>query len=84
MGTGNRAAGGGGGGTGLADEAGPDVAGLHYPLGSTTPSELSMCGRFVLKAPPAKLADYFNLDAWEEVVPRYNIPPGTAIAVIRQ
>ncbi len=43
-----------------------------------------MCGRFVLKAPPAKLADYFDLDAWEEVVPRYNIPPGTAIAVIRQ
>ncbi len=43
-----------------------------------------MCGRFALKAPPAKLAAYFGLDEWVEFGPRYNIPPGTEIPVIRQ
>lgn len=43
-----------------------------------------MCGRFALKAPPAKLATYFDLDEVADFAPRYNIPPGTDIPVIRQ
>lgn len=43
-----------------------------------------MCGRFALKAPPAKLATYFGLDEVADFAPRYNIPPGTDIPVIRQ
>lgn len=43
-----------------------------------------MCGRFALKAPPAKLACYFGLDEVADFAPRYNIPPGTDIPVIRQ
>lgn len=43
-----------------------------------------MCGRFALKTPPAKLAEYFGLDEYVEYGARYNIPPGTDIPVIRQ
>ena len=43
-----------------------------------------MCGRFALKAPPAELVTYFGLDECMDFEPRYNIPPGTEIAVIRQ
>lgn len=43
-----------------------------------------MCGRFVLKAPPAELASYFDLNECADFGPRYNIPPGTDIPVIRQ
>lgn len=43
-----------------------------------------MCGRFALKAPPAELVTRFDLAACADFGPRYNIPPGTDIPVIRQ
>lgn len=43
-----------------------------------------MCGRFALKSPPAKLVEHFGLDECADFAPRYNIPPGTDIPVIRQ
>jgi putative SOS response-associated peptidase YedK len=43
-----------------------------------------MCGRFVLKATPAELITRFGLDECVDLKPRYNIPPGTDIAAIRQ
>ncbi len=47
-----------------------------------------MCGRFALAAPKAELVTYFRLDEFEgdgdDFAARYNIPPGTDIAVIRQ
>lgn len=43
-----------------------------------------MCGRFALKAPPADLITRFSLDECADFGPRYNIPPGTDIPVIRQ
>lgn len=43
-----------------------------------------MCGRFVLKAPPAELFTRFGLDECADFGARYNIPPGTDIPVIRQ
>lgn len=42
-----------------------------------------MCGRFALKTPPARLAARFGLDEYVDFGPRYNIPPGTDIPVIR-
>lgn len=42
-----------------------------------------MCGRFALKAPPARLISRFGLDECADFQPRYNIPPGTDIPVIR-
>ena len=43
-----------------------------------------MCGRYVLKAKPADLIKVFWLDECVDLKPRYNIPPGTDIAAIRQ
>ena len=43
-----------------------------------------MCGRFALKAPPSELITRFVLDECVDFAPRYNIPPGTDIPVIRQ
>ncbi len=43
-----------------------------------------MCGRFALKAPPAELISRFGLDECADFSPKYNIPPGTDIPVIRQ
>lgn len=43
-----------------------------------------MCGRFALQAPPAELVTRFGLDECADFGPRYNIPPGTDIPVIRQ
>ena len=43
-----------------------------------------MCGRFALKDPRAELVTIFGLDECADVDPRYNIPPGTDIAAIRQ
>jgi len=43
-----------------------------------------MCGRFALKAPPAVLIARFGLDECPDLQLRYNIPPGTDIAAIRQ
>lgn len=42
-----------------------------------------MCGRYVLKTPAAALVSAFGLDACADFPPRYNIPPGTDIPVIR-
>ncbi len=42
-----------------------------------------MCGRFALKAPPDELVIRFGLDECADFGPRYNIPPGTDIPVIR-
>ncbi|HUX31598.1 MAG TPA: SOS response-associated peptidase [Thiobacillus sp.] len=41
-----------------------------------------MCGRFALKAPTGVLASHFKLDETVEVMPRYNIAPGTDIPTI--
>lgn len=43
-----------------------------------------MCGRYVLHATPDALAEYFGLAACAGFSPRYNIPPGTDIPVIRR
>lgn len=47
-----------------------------------------MCGRFALAAPRAELITHFQLDEFEgdgdDFPARYNIPPGTDIAAIRQ
>ena len=43
-----------------------------------------MCGRFALKAPKAELVDLFGLSACDDYPVRYNIAPGTDIAVIRR
>lgn len=43
-----------------------------------------MCGRFALKESPAELIARFELDECTVFMPRYNIPPGTDIPVIRQ
>jgi len=45
---------------------------------------LPVCGRFALKAPAAELVKHFGLDECVDLTPRYNIPPGTEIAAIRQ
>jgi putative SOS response-associated peptidase YedK len=43
-----------------------------------------MCGRYALQSPPTELITRFGLDECAEFGPRYNIPPGTDIPVIRQ
>jgi putative SOS response-associated peptidase YedK len=42
-----------------------------------------MCGRYVLKTPGGVLVSAFALDAAADFPPRYNIPPGTDIPVVR-
>lgn len=42
-----------------------------------------MCGRFALSADGATLQRLFSLDEAPILTPRYNIAPGTAIAIIR-
>lgn len=43
-----------------------------------------MCGRYALNATPAALVTRMGLDESAEFGPRFNIPPGTDIPVIRQ
>jgi putative SOS response-associated peptidase YedK len=43
-----------------------------------------MCGRYAFSTPPAIVAAHFGLAEWDDYFPRYNIPPGTDIPVIRQ
>ncbi len=43
-----------------------------------------MCGRYALQSTPAELITRFGLDECADFSPRYNIPPGTDIPVIRQ
>jgi putative SOS response-associated peptidase YedK len=43
-----------------------------------------MCGRYALHPPRAEIITQFKLDECAEFGPRYNIPPGTDIPVIRQ
>ncbi len=43
-----------------------------------------MCGRFVIKASPSELIARFGLDECADFGPRFNIPPGTDVPVIRQ
>ncbi|MGQ9686577.1 MAG: SOS response-associated peptidase [Thiobacillaceae bacterium] len=43
-----------------------------------------MCGRYVLSTRPEILAAHFGLDEYSDYPPRWNIPPGTDIPVIRQ
>lgn len=45
-----------------------------------------MCGRFEANIPKQKLIEKFGIDNWqlENYKPRYNIPPGTNIPIIRQ
>ncbi len=42
-----------------------------------------MCGRYAFSTPPADVAAHFGLDECAEYRPRFNIPPGTDIPVIR-
>jgi putative SOS response-associated peptidase YedK len=42
-----------------------------------------MCGRYAFNATPAQVAEHFGLAACADFVPRFNIPPGTDIPVIR-
>ncbi|MCP5277790.1 MAG: SOS response-associated peptidase [Thiobacillus sp.] len=42
-----------------------------------------MCGRYAFSTPPAEVAAHFGLAEWADFGPRYNIPPGTDIPVIR-
>lgn len=42
-----------------------------------------MCGRYVLSIRPEALAAHFGLDECADYPPRWNIPPGTDIPVIR-
>ncbi len=41
-----------------------------------------MCGRFVLAAPAAELADHFGLDQSPDLTARYNIAPSQLVAVV--
>jgi putative SOS response-associated peptidase YedK len=43
-----------------------------------------MCGRFAQKLKPEDLIRIFELDECSDFKPRFNIPPGTDIAAIRQ
>lgn len=43
-----------------------------------------MCGRFALSSLPADIITHFQLNECVDFGPRYNIPPGTDIPVIRQ
>jgi putative SOS response-associated peptidase YedK len=43
-----------------------------------------MCGRFVLKAPPAELITRFEVDKCIDFSPRYNIAPTQAVPVVRE
>lgn len=43
-----------------------------------------MCGRFAQKLKPEDLIRIFELDECADFKPRFNIPPGTDIAAIRQ
>jgi len=43
-----------------------------------------VCGRYALSTPSADLKTHFDLDEVVALTPRYNIPPGTDIPVIRQ
>jgi putative SOS response-associated peptidase YedK len=42
-----------------------------------------MCGRYLLTAPVAALTDQFGLAASARLIPRYNIAPGTPVALIK-
>ena len=41
-----------------------------------------MCGRFTLSTPPEGISDHFDLEAAPELVPRFNIAPGQAVATV--
>jgi putative SOS response-associated peptidase YedK len=41
-----------------------------------------MCGRFVMKADPGELADFFSLAGTVDVVARYNIAPTQLVAAV--
>jgi putative SOS response-associated peptidase YedK len=43
-----------------------------------------MCGRYALNSTPAELVTRFGLGECADFAPRYSIPPGTDIPVIRQ
>lgn len=43
-----------------------------------------MCGRYALKASPAELITFFKIAECVDFTPRFNIPPGTDIPVIRR
>ena len=43
-----------------------------------------MCGRFTLRTNPSDLVEVFSLLREPELTPRFNIPPTTQIAVVRQ
>lgn len=42
-----------------------------------------MCGRYSLHTPPIKLTQLFDLAETVEFAPRYNIAPGTEVAVVQ-
>ena len=42
-----------------------------------------MCGRYALNENARELADHFHLVSVPELVPRFNIPPGVQVLVVR-
>jgi putative SOS response-associated peptidase YedK len=42
-----------------------------------------MCGRFTLSTPADRLAKFFRLDSFPELLPRYNVAPSQPIPVVR-
>ena len=42
-----------------------------------------MCGRYTLKAPREAIAEAFDLADVPQLLPRYNIAPTQAVAVVR-
>jgi putative SOS response-associated peptidase YedK len=43
-----------------------------------------MCGRFALKAPASAITEIFQVDVLPDLIPRYNIPPTSKVATVRQ
>lgn len=42
-----------------------------------------MCGRYTLKTAPDVLAEHFEVPAFPDVLPRYNVAPSQPVAVVR-
>jgi putative SOS response-associated peptidase YedK len=52
-------------------------------LRTVKPWQVTMCGRFVLKAPFSELVRLYNVTNNLNLEPRYNIPPTENVAVVR-
>lgn len=55
---------------------------LHAYKSLSREKVFHMCGRFALALPPKSLAEYFQLDQFPELIPRYNIAPAQPVTTI--